>query len=260
MTIHDRIKRRREELQISQSELARRLGVSPQAVQQWEADDEEIRTAPRRQLRERLAKEIGVTLLWLEYGDDLPGYLFEHQAKAGVAGDVQETAPTYYGTDAVPVIANEPAEFPLSGGGIDLDRLDVRASMGTGIPLPERETVIDSIRVPQEWVREQFPHITSAKNLKIITGYGDSMKGTFNHGDPLIVDTGVNAMDVDTIYVFAYNNELYIKRIQRLPDKSVKVISDNRAMYDPFTLTPEQRADVVVIARVICAVNMNKIS
>jgi hypothetical protein len=102
--------------------------------------------------------------------------------------------------------------------------------------MPERETVIDSIRVPNEWVRENLPHITSPKNLRIITGYGDSMLETYNHGDPLIVDIGVLEMRIDAIYVFALHNELYIKRIQRLPGGAIKVISDNRAKYDPFTV------------------------
>lgn len=157
-------------------------------------------------------------------------------------------------------INEEPSEFPVKGGALEVDQLDVRGSMGTGIPLPEREPVIDSIRVPVGYVRDNFPHITSPANLKIITGFGDSMLPTFKHGDPLIVDTGVITMDIDTVYVFAYQNELYIKGIQRLPDRSIKVISHNRAVFDPFVLDAKQREEVHVIGRVVCAVNMNKIS
>lgn len=157
-------------------------------------------------------------------------------------------------------IVEEPRQFPVRGGAIAVDQLDVRGSMGVGLPLLEREPVIDSIRVPAEYIREQFPTVTSPANLKIITGFGDSMEPTFKHGDPLIVDTGVKSMDIDTVYVFAYQDELYIKGVQRLPDKSIKVISHNRALFDPFVLDAKQREDVHVIGRVVCAVNMNKIS
>lgn len=255
MSINRRIREARERLAISQAELARRVGVSTQAVQQWEDENPEVQTSPRPKIRGKVAEALGVHLAWLEYGEDYPRY----DPAAAVPLHVS-TPPGQYDSDEInSLIVNEPKDFPLKSGGIELDKLDVRASMGSGIPLLERETVIDSIRVPMDWVHEHFPHITAAKNLKIITGFGDSMLPTYKHGDPLIVDTGVNAMDVDTVYVFAYQDELYIKRIQRLPDKSIKVISDNRALYEPFTLDAKQRQDVHVIARVICAVNMNKI-
>lgn len=160
---------------------------------------------------------------------------------------------------------SEPDPANVRGGVILLEQLDVRAAMSPpgsamAIPVPEVESVIDLIRVPLNYVRERFPHISSPRNLKIITGFGDSMKPTFSHGDPLIVDTGVRAMDVDTIYVFTYSGELFIKRIQRMPDRSIKVISDNRAVYDPYPIDADQRKEVTVLARVVCAVNMNMIS
>jgi hypothetical protein len=166
--------------------------------------------------------------------------------------------------DGTLVLREEPAEFPVRSGTQTIDVLDVHAAMtppggGLGIPMPERETVIDSIRVPNEWVRENLPHITSPKNLRIITGYGDSMLETYNHGDPLIVDIGVLEMRIDAIYVFALHNELYIKRIQRLPGGAIKVISDNRAKYDPFTVEAADRADIHTLARVVCAWNLRKL-
>jgi phage repressor protein C with HTH and peptisase S24 domain len=171
-----------------------------------------------------------------------------------------EELPPVIDNEGLALIVEEPRQFPVRGGAIAVDQLDVRASMGSGAPLPEREPIIDSIRVPVDYIRENFPTVTSPANLKIITGFGNSMEPTFKHGDPLIVDTGVNAMDVDTVYVFAYQNELYIKGIQRMPDRSIKVISHNRAIFDPFVLDAKQREDVTVIGRVVCAVNMNKIS
>jgi phage repressor protein C with HTH and peptisase S24 domain len=131
--------------------------------------------------------------------------------------------------------------------------------MGHGVPLLEREPVIDAIRVPLEYIRSNFPFVTNPANLKIITGWGNSMAPTFKHGDPLIVDTGVKTMDVDTVYVFAWKNELYIKGVQRIGDR-IRVISHNRAEADPFEIGAEDREEVHVIGRVVCAVNMNRIA
>lgn len=160
---------------------------------------------------------------------------------------------------AMLVVREEPAEFSVKGGAIAVDQLDVRGSMGAGIPLLEREPVIDSIRVPIEYIRANFAYVTNPDKLKIITGWGNSMAPTFKHGDPLIVDTSVNTMDVDTVYVFAWKNELYIKGVQRIGE-SIRVISHNRAEADPFNIGPEDREEVHVIGRVICAINLNKIA
>lgn len=126
----------------------------------------------------------------------------------------------------------------------------VQASMGVGLPMPDQDTVIDSIRVPQAWVRDNLPHITSPKNLKVITGYGDSMEDTFSPGDPLIIDTGVRDIKIDAIYMFALHSELYIKRVQRLPGGGLKVISDNKK-YDAVTLTDGDREALRVLGRVV---------
>lgn len=127
---------------------------------------------------------------------------------------------------------------------------DVRGSMGTGLDLPEIETVIESIRMPASFVRENYPHVSSPKNLKIITGYGNSMEPTFRHGDPMIVDTGVNEFNIDSVYVFGYHKEMYIKTIQRLPGGSITVISDNK-VYAPFTISVEARTEVTVFGRIV---------
>ena len=47
------------------------------------------------------------------------------------------------------------------------------------------------------------PTRTGLENLYIVTGFGNSMPGAFNKGDPLIVDTGVQARD------YGYSATLY---------------------------------------------------
>ncbi|RMN57763.1 Repressor [Pseudomonas amygdali pv. hibisci] len=55
------ITRAREQLGINQSELARRLGVTPQSVQAWESD----RNTPRHKKLKEIGDELGVSASWL---------------------------------------------------------------------------------------------------------------------------------------------------------------------------------------------------
>lgn len=65
-TVGQRIRRARERSGLNQSELARRVGVKPQAVQQWEQD----KNYPAdRDRYTQIAKVLEVSPHWLEYGE-----------------------------------------------------------------------------------------------------------------------------------------------------------------------------------------------
>ena len=51
----------REQLNLNQSELARRLGVTPQSVQAWESD----KNVPRHAMLKKIGDELGVSASWL---------------------------------------------------------------------------------------------------------------------------------------------------------------------------------------------------
>lgn len=128
-------------------------------------------------------------------------------------------------------------------------RLETEARMGaSGRVQPEFETIVGEIEVNRHWVRTNLPQITSPANLRIITGYGDSMQGTFSDGDVLFVDVGVKEVRVDAVYVLAMNDELFIKRVQRRPDGAITIISDNKN-YEPFIVT--ERDSVAILGRVV---------
>jgi phage repressor protein C with HTH and peptisase S24 domain len=122
--------------------------------------------------------------------------------------------------------------------------------MGNGLVLRDQAGIINSLNVNQEWIQKNVPYCTSPKNLCIVTGFGDSMQGIFNSGDPLIVDRGVTSCDYDGIYFFRVGNEGYIKRLQRIPSVGIRVISENKA-YEAWTITDGM--DFVVFAKVLKA-------
>lgn len=122
----------------------------------------------------------------------------------------------------------------------------------TGLVLQEQPGIIRSFNVSREWVEKNLPYYTSIENLAIVTGFGDSMLGMFNPGDPLIVDRGITRADVDGVYFFCIASEGFIKRLQRIPGEGMRVISEN-PKYRDWTITPEM--DFRVLGKVLRAWN-----
>lgn len=52
-------------------------------------------------------------------------------------------------------------------------------------------------------------------DVKMVTARGDSMAPTINEGDRLVIDTTVNAIRDDAIYVLRIGAELMLRRVQR---------------------------------------------
>ncbi len=101
-----------------------------------------------------------------------------------------------------------------------------------------------------EWVAKNIRSHTGSANLVIVTGFGDSMKGMFNSGDPLVVDTGVKTVEYDAVYFFRVGDEGFIKRLQRIPGEGLRVLSENK-QYDAWTIKREM--DFEVFGRVVKA-------
>lgn len=136
--------------------------------------------------------------------------------------------------------------------GINIPMFDVSFSMGQGAFQQDYEDIISAVTVTNEWVNTNIPNITSAHNLRIASGRGDSMLGTYSHGDMLFIDCGVNGVPFDGVYAFMLNEQLYIKRLQKRPDGAYNMISDNK-QYDTFIITT--RDSFHVFGRVVCAWN-----
>jgi transcriptional regulator with XRE-family HTH domain len=125
---------------------------------------------------------------------------------------------------------------------------DVAGAMGKGILLQDQPGQFTNVTVTDEWINKNVPSNTGKENLKIVTGFGDSMRGMFNSGDPLLVDIGVNLCDHDGVFFFRVGDEGFIKRLQRIPGVGIRVISKN-PNYETWTITPDM--DFHVLAKVL---------
>jgi phage repressor protein C with HTH and peptisase S24 domain len=125
---------------------------------------------------------------------------------------------------------------------------EVGASMGKGIYLQDQPGQITNIEVTDEWLEKNVPHNTGKKNLGVVTGFGDSMLGMYNPGDPILVDSGVRTCTHDGVYFFRVGEEGFIKRLQRIPGEGIRVISKNTD-YESWTIT--ENMDFEVLGKVL---------
>lgn len=107
--------------------------------------------------------------------------------------------------------------------------------------LVHSKRVVDDLAFKTEWVRRALG--VSPEVLVLIRAVGDSMEPTIRNGDLLLVDTSVNRVGEDGIYVLALDGEFAVKRLQRFVDSTVVIKSDNPA-YVEQTVSREQAARI----------------
>lgn len=143
--------------------------------------------------------------------------------------------------------------------GFSIPQLDVAGGMAlVGREITDHLDIVRQVQVNLPQLRREIS-FSAPSNLRIITGYGDSMEPTFRDGDPLLIDGGVNDIQIDGVYVLERDRELFIKRIQRHPiDKTLIVSSDNR-IYQPYVVSDADRASFKILGRVLLAWNGRKL-
>jgi len=127
-------------------------------------------------------------------------------------------------------------------------RYDVRASAGHGAVI-ESEQIVDYVAFKRAWILEKIKP-SSPANLVLVSSVGDSMLPAIKSGDLLLVDTGDTVIRDHAIYALSFAGQLVVKRLQRRPDGSVLIISDNAA-YQTETVAPGEVQSLRVVGRVV---------
>ncbi|AZE10213.1 Phage repressor [Pseudomonas chlororaphis subsp. aureofaciens] len=78
------------------------------------------------------------------------------------------------------------------------------------------------------------------------------MSGLFEDGDTVMIDHGRNQLEAEAVYVIRLDDHLYAKRLQRLLDGSIRIISENNA-YRDIMVSKNQLNDLEIIGRVVWA-------
>lgn len=123
----------------------------------------------------------------------------------------------------------------------------ITASMGRG-RFVESEVIIKIVVVNQSTLGEMR---LTGTNHGIVAVYadGESMEPTIPPKSIVFVDR--NQRDLrDGVYLVRLEDMIYVKRIQRLPDHKLKVISDN-PIYKPFDVDLKNGDDFEILGKVV---------
>ena len=217
-TLSERLTSLMYEKGISQAELARLIGIKQPSV--FKILSGETRN-PKKILE--IATALNVDPHWLKTGEGDPD-------------------PSYRIVEV---------SEPQNPNTVRIDILDVEASAGNGAYLSLTEQGLLSQEFDLTFFRQQFGR-ADAKHLKLITVKGDSMAPTLESGDLLYVDISENYFAADGLYVFTFDGQTFIKRLQKV-GKEMLVISDNPT-YKEWTFTQDD--DVFIHGRVVFSMPM----
>lgn len=123
---------------------------------------------------------------------------------------------------------HEKAKPDQSGQFVYVPRLDVRPSAGHGSAVDD-EDAIGVVAFRTDWLHRRGIHTNAAH---VLTARGDSMEPTIRDGDILLVDSSIDRVLDNAIYVVVYAGRTLVKRVQLRLDGSVVLKSDNREIFD----------------------------
>ena len=171
---------------------------------------------------------------------DLPGFSGEsllHWRQSLALADNQAMADVTTGHAADGTFAAEYALVPI---------YQVEVSAGYGATV-ETETSVARLAFRRDWLEEIGVYESKAAT---VVASGDSMEPTIHDGDVLLVDTDQRQVIKDAIYVVRQESLLYVKRLQRLYDGSIRISSDNKA-YASEMVPKRELGSLEVIGRVV---------
>lgn len=133
-----------------------------------------------------------------------------------------------------------------------IPHVDLNVSAGYGSVIDNINMTQDFMAFAKSWL---FNNVTAPlDNLVLFTVNGDSMDcptSQIKDGGLVLVDTTANDFRKDGIYVISIDDSLFVKRLQIMPGKMLRVKSDNPS-YDPFDVSLESDS-VKIIGRVVWA-------
>lgn len=178
---------------ISQSELARRIGITQSSV--WKLLKE-----PKQG-----SKHIHAIARVLE---TTPSFLM---------GETDDSSGGYIPAPSSAMVVEELGLAPVR-------EIDLNLGMGeTYLDVPITETVR---HFPREWLRLYTR--ANPENLVFAQGVGDSMEPTLRDSDLLLIDCSQRHLNTgDKIWAIAYGQSGAVKRLRPLPNGGVAILSDN---------------------------------
>lgn len=194
-----------------QSEIARKLNVSPQVVKNWES------RGISKQGFIDIQRIMGISIEWLETGKgEVLSSLSSYIPPAGGIAVLEDTDTTHTHRE--------------------IQMYDLKLSAGNGNAEWVLRRAEDPLVFREGWFRAK--HL-SPYNLRGMYVKGDSMKPVLNNWDTVLIDVSDTELVDGEIYAVVYKEKFYIKQIKHLAD-GIEMISFNPE-YEPM---PVKNGDV----------------
>ncbi|MBC2655531.1 helix-turn-helix transcriptional regulator [Pseudomonas sp. MSSRFD41] len=225
-TIGKRIAQKRELAGLNQSELARRLGLTPQSVQKWEAEE----STPRGRRLEEIALALSTTTAYLVAGvDGLP--------------------PPRSNMEMLEPVSVWDDDTPLEGDEVYVPFLkEVELSAGNG-RTSIQESSNRKLRFGRISLRNKGVDPGSARCVTVV---GNSMEPILRNGSTVAVDTSNTRIVDGDMYAIDHAGQLRIKQLYRLPGAGLRIRSFNRDEHPDEEYTEAQVRDheITILGRV----------
>lgn len=127
-----------------------------------------------------------------------------------------------------------------------VDGYHVQVGAGVG-QITGDEPVRRRLAFRRKWLRYRQ---LSPDKLALVFAKGDSMEPTIYSNDTILVDTAQKQIVDGSIFVIRLGDELYAKRLQKLPDGGVHIISDNPG-YSMLPVPAAEMPTLQVIGKVV---------
>lgn len=246
--------------------LAEKSGLSAAYISQIKNRQPDSKTGKPKNMGDEAARKveagIGEKRGWMDVDHSTPTVPFSVKTQ-GRADQTETTlngafeAPTYNpqqtptrtlpSVGVRPIVTYESLDELPKESTVLITRIDVKLSAGNG-----RETWHIEEREPLPFQADYIRSLDSKpKNLVAAKVKGDSMEPRLFDKDTVVVDTADQRVPANGgVFALVYAGELLVKRLFRLPDGGLKVVSDNQARYEPVTVGPDQIEHVTIIGRV----------
>lgn len=127
---------------------------------------------------------------------------------------------------------------------------DIKASAGTGCIAADSKK--EYIKIPKVFLSNN----SNYSSFEILTVHGDSMESTFYDNDLIIIDKDKKDLINGKIFIVYYEDELFVKRVFRMPQNKIILKSDNIYYPDIEVVSDNFK----IIGQVVKALNFKNLS
>ena len=224
----------------------------------------------RRENLERALKEKGLSQTELARKMDLPSPSIINQHVRGIKNIGEKFARKYEIYIPLPAfeldsssfgeVRIEPArvrrpiiwdaEETLGAEFVFVPRLEVKASAGNGKIIWQVEEKGQKQAFRRAWIERLG---LSPESLATISADGSSMAPRIEDGDSLTINLHDHTVASGKVYAIALGDELFVKRIFKIPGGGLRIVSDNpdKTRFPDWDLLPDNVESMRIIGRVV---------